>query len=181
MCVIQVIQLGLKPTTLLKKQLQDSIDTFIERFVMVPKDQHSTCWLNWLSTKLQQQRALEQQQRDSHKARNSEKKSQDQSISLDIREPERMHIHLLDRLRTRLLANHGGQMVHSIDLETQKDLNWQSYHNIQELQATGIYLKRSKYSSLILRDIFLVHCFVSDFFGFLQLQQMTQLGPSSSI
>jgi len=80
-----------------------------------------------------------------------------------------MHIHLLDRLRTHLLANHGGQMVHSIDLKTQKDLNWQSYCNIQELKAAGIYLKRSKYSSLSLRDIFLVHCFVLVFFGFLQL------------
>ncbi|KAK4580917.1 hypothetical protein RGQ29_024537 [Quercus rubra] len=90
----------------MKKQLEDSIDTFIEGFVKVPKDQHSTCWLNWLSTKLWQQRASEQQQRDSRKTRNSEKKSQDQSISLDIREPERMHIHLLDKVRTRLLANH---------------------------------------------------------------------------
>ena len=65
-----------------------------------------------------------------------------------------MHIHLLDKARTRLLANHGGQMVHSIDLDTQKDLNWQSYRNIEELQAAGIYLKRRKYSSLSLRDIF---------------------------
>ena len=39
----------------MKKQLEDSIDKFIERFVMVPKDQNSTCWLNWLSTKLWQQ------------------------------------------------------------------------------------------------------------------------------
>ena len=52
------------------------------------------------------------------------------------------------------MANHGGQMVHSIDLDTQKDLNWQSYRNIEELQAAGIYLKRRKYSSLSLRDIF---------------------------
>nr|POE52754.1 phosphatidylinositol 4-phosphate 5-kinase 1 [Quercus suber] len=121
----------------MKKQLEDSIDIFIERFVKVPKDQHSTCWLNWLSTKHWQQRALEQQPRDSRKARNSQK-LQDQSISLDIREPKRMHIHLLDRLRARLLANHGGQMVHSIDLETQKDLNWQSYSNIEELQAADL-------------------------------------------
>ena len=54
----------------MKKQLEDSIDTFIEGFVKVPKDQHSTCWLNWLSTKLWQQRASEQQQRDSRKTRN---------------------------------------------------------------------------------------------------------------
>ena len=106
---------------------------------MVPKDQHSTCWLNWLSTKLWQQRASEQQQRDSRKARNLEKKSQDQSISLDIREPEHMHIHLLNKQRTRLLANHDGQMDYLIDLETQNNLNWQSYRNIQELQAVGIY------------------------------------------
>ena len=38
----------------MKKQLEDSMDIFIERFVKVPKDQHSTCWLNWLSTKLWQ-------------------------------------------------------------------------------------------------------------------------------
>ncbi|KAM4079969.1 hypothetical protein ACB094_09G155900 [Castanea mollissima] len=78
----------------MKKQLEDSINTFIES-----------------------------------------EEAQDQSISLDIREPQRMHMHLLDKLRTRLLANHGGQMVYLIYLETQNDLNWQSYRNIQELQA----------------------------------------------
>ncbi|KAM3690913.1 hypothetical protein ACJW31_09G156100 [Castanea mollissima] len=99
----------------MKKQLEDSIDTFIEGFV---------------------KRASEQQQRDSRKTHNSEKKSQDQSISLNIGEPERMHIHFLDKLRTSLLANHGGQKEYFINLETQNDLNWQSYRNIQELQAT---------------------------------------------
>ena len=65
-----------------------------------------------------------------------------------------MHIHLLDKLRTRLLANHDWQMDYLIDLETQNDLNWQLYLNIQELQAVGIHLKRSTYSSLSVRDIF---------------------------
>ncbi|KAL4607587.1 hypothetical protein ACB092_09G186300 [Castanea dentata] len=130
-------------------RLEDSIDTFIEGFVKVPKDQHSTCWLNWLSKKLWQQRASEQQQRDRRKTHNSEKKSQDQSISLNIGEPERMHIHFLDKLRTSLLANHGGQKEYFVNLETQNDLNWQSYCNIQELQATVDDSTRPKFFNLI--------------------------------
>ena len=57
-------------------------------------------------------------------------------------------------------------MDYLIDLETQNNLNWQSYRNIQELQAAGIYLKRSTYSSLSLRDIFFSTLL---YFGFLWL------------
>ena len=84
-------------------------------------------------------------------------------------EPE--PIHLLDKLRTSLLAKHGGQRVPKMEPKsTQKsnqNVNWQSYRNVQELQATGIYLKRSEDDSLSLSDIYFSTLFPC--FGFLWL------------
>ena len=67
---------------------------------------------------------------------------------MDNREPKL--IHLLNKLRTSLLAKHGGQRVNKNDLTSQNE-DWQSYHNVQELQAAGLYLKRSKKVSLRVR------------------------------
>ena len=117
---------------MMKEKLEDSINKFINGFVGVQNDHYS----NWLSEKLWQG-VLKQQQ--------------GQAISVDIREPK--PIHLLDKPRTSLLAKHGGQRVPKIDPKSQKD-DWQSYRNVQELRAAGIYLKRSKNDSLSLSDIF---------------------------
>ncbi|KAK4580922.1 hypothetical protein RGQ29_024542 [Quercus rubra] len=131
----------------MKKKLEDSINEFIKRFVRVPKDQHSNCCLNWLSKKLWQRVW-----------------KQDQAKSEDIGVPK--PIHLLDKLRTSLLAKHGGQGVNKNDPTTQNE-DWQSYRNVQELQAAGIYLKRSKNDSLSLSDIYFSTLFPC--FGFLWL------------
>ncbi|XP_030924546.1 UPF0481 protein At3g47200-like [Quercus lobata] len=122
----------------MKDELKNSIDNFIEKFVT---------------------RVLKQQQGDSCYSQ----KSQDQAISVDIREPK--PIHLLDKLRTSLLAKHG-RRVPKIDPTSQND-DWQSYRNVQELQAAGIYLKRSKNDSLSLSDIYFSTLFPC--FGFLWL------------
>ena len=131
----------------MKKELEDSINKFIEGFVGVPKDQHSNCCLNWLSKKLWQRVW-----------------KQDQAKSEDIGVPTPFH--LLDKLRTSLLAKHGGQGVNKNDPTSQDD-DWQSYRNVQELQAAGIYLKRSKNDSLSLSDIYFSTLFPC--FGFLWL------------
>ncbi|KAK9987216.1 hypothetical protein SO802_032167 [Lithocarpus litseifolius] len=139
----------------MKKTLEDSINEFIDGFVGVQYDQYP----NWLSEKLWQLGVLKQQQGDSR----SSQKSKDQAIPVDI-EPK--PIHLLDKLRTSLLAKHGGQRVNKNNQTSQND-DWQSYRNVQELQAAGIYLKPCKNDSLSLSDIYFSTSLLC--FGFLWL------------
>ncbi|KAM3690910.1 hypothetical protein ACJW31_09G155800 [Castanea mollissima] len=151
-----------------KMELENSINRFINGFVKVQNNQHSNCCQNWLSKQLWQS-VFKQQQGDSR----CSLQSQDQTITVDIMEPKPKPkpIHLLDKLRTSLLAKHGGQRVPKIDPKSaqKSDQNddWQSYRNVQELQAAGIYLKRSKNDSLSLSDIYFSTLFPC--FGFLWL------------
>nr|XP_023898829.1 UPF0481 protein At3g47200-like [Quercus suber] len=127
----------------MKKKLEDSINKFIDGFL---------------------RSVFKQQQEDSRRSL----ESQDQTISVDIMEPKPKPkpIHLLDKLRTSLLAKHGGQGANTNDPTSPND-DWQSYRNVQELQAAGIYLKLSESHSLSLSDIYFSTLFPC--FGFLWL------------
>ena len=105
--------------------LKKSIDVYIDSHV-VHEDQQS----NWLSWRLCQR---------------SKPQAQAQAQA-----PE--PVHLLDRLRTRLL--HGQGYIHhgkvgkiNQNIQNVQDY-WQSYRNVQELKTAGIHLKRGNNSYL---------------------------------
>uniref|UniRef100_A0A7N2M2B8 Uncharacterized protein n=1 Tax=Quercus lobata TaxID=97700 RepID=A0A7N2M2B8_QUELO len=66
-------------------------------------------------------------------------------------------IHLLDLLRTRLLHKHQQNMPEKSTKDVYKDTSLlsslQSYRNVQELQAAGIHVERSKNENSCLDDI----------------------------
>ena len=151
-----------------KTELEDSIKTFIQRNISVPPEDHSSIFrcefLSGLSWKLCQRSKRRQAESEKKKNDYSKEKLQEQRISI-----EGDPIHLLDLLRTRLLANHGGQVVQNINPKKQMCLYWQSYRNIEELQAAGIHLKRSQISQRSLGDISFTTLLC---FGFLWLPPM---------
>ena len=149
-----------------KKELEKSIEDFIKVHHQVPDDQQSCfldwCCLKWLPSFLWKRSKRRQEEFEKKESSLSRNKPQEQTISVEG-EP----IHLLDLLRTRFLANHDGQRVPKINRKKRKELNWQSYRNVQELQAAGIHLKRSQNSCLSLCDLSFTTLFWC--FGFLWL------------
>ena len=147
-----------------KKELEKSIEDFIKVHHQVPDDQQSCfldwCCLKWLPSFLWKRSKRRQEEFEKKESSLSRNKPQEQTISVEG-EP----IHLLDLLRTRFLANHDGQRVPKINRKKRKELNWQSYRNVQELQAAGIHLKRSQNSCLSLCDLSFTTLFWC--FGFL--------------
>ncbi|XP_065633837.1 UPF0481 protein At3g47200 [Quercus suber] len=120
-------------------ELKKSIDTYIDRQVTVPlPEDHSSILrcaapssLSWyLSRKSKQQ----QEKQDDGDA-----------------------IHLLDLLRTRLLQKHQQNKPQKSTKDCSKDTSLlsslQSYRNVQELQAAGIHVERSKNDNCSLDDI----------------------------
>ncbi len=109
-----------------KKELEESIETFIEVHDMVPFKQQS---------KLQQAKGKSE---DGH---HSKEKPKEQRILME-QEP----IHLLGLLRKSLLVNHNQQPVAKNDRRKVNDQ--ESYRNVQELKAASIHFRRSSNSCL---------------------------------
>lgn len=116
-------------------ELKESIDKYIDSHVTVPlPEDHSSILrcaapssLSWyLSGKSKQQ----QEKQDDGDA-----------------------VHLLDLLRTRLLHKHQQNMPEKSAKDDSKDTSLQSYRNVQELQAAGIHVERSKKENSCLDDI----------------------------
>ncbi|KAM3690924.1 hypothetical protein ACB094_09G156800 [Castanea mollissima] len=116
-------------------ELRKSIDDYIESLVWVPPpdDQSAIFSCKWLSS-LSWRCYKNEKQKTTH--RNN---------------PEKQPIHLLDLLRTRLLDNH--QRRNNPEKSNGKVQTWQSYRNVQELRAAGIYVERTKKKNSCLRDI----------------------------
>ncbi|KAM3690923.1 hypothetical protein ACB094_09G156700 [Castanea mollissima] len=120
-------------------KLRKSIDAYIKKLVTVPpSDDQSEIsswkWLSSLSWRFCQYAEKEKEESPHSKAKLHE-------------DP----IHLLDLLRTHLLDNH--QRRNNPEKSKVKVQTWQSYRNVQELRAAGIYVERTKKINSCLRDI----------------------------
>ncbi|XP_030924537.1 UPF0481 protein At3g47200-like [Quercus lobata] len=121
-------------------KLRESIDTYINNLATVPPpdDQSAIFSWKWLSSL---------SWRCSQYAENKKEESL-QSKAKRQEDP----VHLLDLLRTRLLDNH--QRRNNSEKSNEKVQTWQSYRNVQELQAAGIHVERTKKKNSCLRDIY---------------------------
>uniref|UniRef100_A0A7N2M361 Uncharacterized protein n=1 Tax=Quercus lobata TaxID=97700 RepID=A0A7N2M361_QUELO len=121
-------------------KLRESIDTYINNLATVPPpdDQSAIFSWKWLSSL---------SWRCSQYAENKKVESL-QSKAKRKEDP----VHLLDLLRTRLLDNH--QRRNNSEKSNEKVQTWQSYRNVQELQAAGIHVERTKKKDSCLRDIY---------------------------
>ena len=116
-------------------ELKESIDKYIDSHVTVPlPEDHSSILrcaspssLSWYLARKSKQQQEKQDDGDA--------------------------IHLLDLLRTRLLHKHQQNEPEKSAKDDSKDTSLQSYRNVQELQAAGIHVERSKKENSCLHDI----------------------------
>ncbi|KAK9987231.1 hypothetical protein SO802_032182 [Lithocarpus litseifolius] len=144
----------LMSSSLKKKELSKSIETYIDSHVNVPEDQQS----NWQSWRLRQRSKPQQAQSAKEESHDEVKPQEAQSAKEESHDEEKPQahtisvatepVHLLDHLRTRML--HGQGYIHDgkVSKINQNIQNvqeyWQSYRNVQELKTAGIHLKRGK-------------------------------------
>ena len=121
-------------------KLGKSIETYIKSLVTAPPPDDQSAnfswkWLGSLSWRRSQYADKEKEESLHSKAKRQE-------------DP----IHLLDLLRTHLLDNH--QRRNNGEKPNEKGKTWQSYRNVQELQAAGILVERTKKENSCLRNIY---------------------------
>ncbi|KAM3738814.1 hypothetical protein ACB098_09G159400 [Castanea mollissima] len=120
-------------------KLRKSIDAYIKKLVTVPPsdDQSEISSWKWLSSL--SWRCCQYAEKEKEESPHSKAKLQEDPI------------HLLDLLRTHLLDNH--QRRNNPEKSNVKVQTWQSYRNVQDLRAAGIYVERTKKKNSCLRDI----------------------------
>ncbi|KAM3738815.1 hypothetical protein ACB098_09G159500 [Castanea mollissima] len=120
-------------------KLRKSIDAYIKKLVTVPPsdDQSEISSWKWLSSL--SWRCCQYAEKEKEESPHSKAKLQEDPI------------HLLDLLRIRLLGKN--QQIKHKKRNGNGQMTLQSYRNVQELRAAGIYVERSKKENSCLSDV----------------------------
>ena len=143
-----------------KLKIENDIVAFGNQDLFLLENQLPYCLLEWLMSSSKMEKQLKRSIQIYVEMQLKERKKKDDApFSISMYGDS---YHLLDVMRTGLLGI--PKQNFQIIRRKRKNQDWQSYCNVQMLQATGIYLKRS--NSSCLRDISFTKTFL---FGYLFL------------